>query len=42
MGIKPTFFSALIYKVTDFLIEIEKNNLSSDRKNFRRYFDLYS
>ena len=32
MGIKPTFFSALTYKVTDFLIEIEKNNLSSDRK----------
>lgn len=36
IGVKPTLFSALTYKINDFLLEVEKKNLSEGRKSLIR------
>ena len=33
IGVKPTLFSALTYKINDFLLEVDKNNISEGRKS---------
>ena len=33
IGVKPTLFSALTYKINDFLLEVEMDKISEERKS---------